>query len=87
MVIQPTSLQAGHRVRVTQQVPLRDSTWSEAIEGTVVQYRQAETGSWFAHARGDRLWLDRLEIMRDDGERVVLNLDQFSVVELLEGST
>jgi hypothetical protein len=66
---------------VTQQVPLRDQTWSETVEGTVTRFRQAETGSWFAHSRGDRLWLDRLEVRRDDGELVVLNLDQFSVVQ------
>jgi len=68
---------------VTQQTPLRDRTWSEVVEGTVVRFRQAKTGSWFAHARGDRLWLDRLEVQRDDGELVVLNLDQFSVIESL----
>ncbi|MDP7071095.1 MAG: hypothetical protein QF561_07080 [Phycisphaerales bacterium] len=73
--------EVGSRVRVTQQVPLRDQTWSETVEGTVTRFRQAETGSWFAHSRGDRLWLDRLEVRRDDGELVVLNLDQFSVVQ------
>ena len=77
----PTS---GCRVRVTQQTPLRDRTWTEAVEGEVVRFRQAQTGSWFAHSRDDRLWLDRLELRCDDGELVVLNLDQFSVIEFLD---
>lgn len=83
MAVQTLPPCAGSRVRVTQQTPLRDRTWSEVVEGTVVRFRQAKTGSWFAHARGDRLWLDRLEVQRDDGELVVLNLDQFSVIESL----
>jgi hypothetical protein len=75
---------AGTRIRVTQQMPLRDRTWSEAIEGEIIRFRQAETGSWFAHALGDRFWLDRLELRLDDGELIVLNLDQFSVLETID---
>ena len=47
----------------------------------VTRYRQAKTGSWFAHAKDDQLWLDRLELRLDDGEITVLNLDQYSVIE------
>ncbi|MDG2423314.1 MAG: hypothetical protein P8M22_04985 [Phycisphaerales bacterium] len=71
----------GTRVRVTQQTPLRDRTWTNSLEGTIQRCRQARTGSWFAHAKDDQLWLDRLELRLDDGEIAVLNLDQYSVVE------
>ena len=74
----------GSNVRVTQQVPLRDRTWSTAVVGTVIRFRQAKTGSWFSHSRDGQLWLDRLELRCDDGELVVLNLDQYSVVEPIE---
>ncbi|HMN96473.1 MAG TPA: hypothetical protein PKC43_08895 [Phycisphaerales bacterium] len=74
-------LAVGSRVRVRQQMPQRDRVWTEAVEGVVVRYRQAKTGSWFAHGRDDRLWLDRLELRLDDGELVVLNLDGYSVIE------
>ena len=47
----------------------------------MVRYRQSETGSWYAHAKNDRLWLDRLELQLDDGELVVLNLDHYSRIE------
>jgi len=87
MATQPSSFQPatifppGTRVRVVQQVAKRDETWLNTIEGEVVQYRQAKTGSWFAHAKDDRLWLDRLELKLDDGELVMLNLDQYSRIE------
>lgn len=68
---------------MTQQTPLRDRTWSEAVEGEVMRCRQAKTGSWFAHAKDDQLWLDRMELRLDDGELAVLNLDQYSVIEIL----
>jgi|TARA_B100000959_G_scaffold169856_1_gene177861 hypothetical protein len=82
MALETDVLTSGTRVRVTQQTPLRDRTWTESVEGAVVRFRQATTGSWFAHARDDKLWLDRLELRLDDGELVVLNLDQFSVIEI-----
>ena len=73
--------QPGKRVRVTQQLALRDRSWSQVTEGVVTRYQQAKTGSWFAHAKDDQLWLDRLELRLDDGEIVVLNLDQYTVIE------
>ena len=76
----------GSRVRVTQQITQVDSTWTSSVEGTILRCRQARTGSWFAHAKDDRLWLDRLELCKDDGELVLLNLDQYSVIELLDDS-
>lgn len=74
-------LQAGVRVRVTQQMPQVEKVWTTSVEGTILRWRQAKTGSWFAHSQDDRLWLDRLELKRDDGEVVVLNLDRYSVIE------
>ncbi len=56
---------------------------ARVTDAGVVRWRQATTGSWFAHARNDRLWLDRLEIRRDDGELVTLNLDHYSVIQVL----
>ena len=81
MGLHTTTFEAGTRVRVVQQLPQGDRVWTTATEGTVVRYRQAKTGSWFAHGRDDKLWLDRLELRLDDGELVTLNLDQYSVIE------
>ncbi|MCH2150008.1 MAG: hypothetical protein QF351_03450 [Phycisphaerales bacterium] len=86
-VSQSLQISAGTRVRVTQQLPRgAETAWSTTTEGVVLRARQAETGSWFAHSRNDRLWLDRLEIQKDDGEITTLNLDQFSVVQTLENA-
>ncbi len=73
----------GTRVRVTQQMPQRDRSWTNEVEGVITRYQQAKTGSWFAHAKDDQLWLDRLEVRLDDGELVILILDRYTVIEEL----
>lgn len=84
MPVETSLHQPGTRVRVTQQVPMRDRSWSEVTEGVITRYQQAKTGSWFAHAKDDQLWLDRLELRLDDGEITILNLDQYSVIERVD---
>jgi hypothetical protein len=72
----------GVRVRVTQTLPRPlGGLPSTVVEGTVVAYEQQPTGSWYAHGKNDKLWLDRLILRRDDGEVVYLNLDQYSQVD------
>ncbi len=73
----------GASVQVTQQIPHRDRVWTNVVKGTVVSYQQRPTGSWFAHAKDDRLWLDRLLLKREDGELLTLILDEYSRVEVL----
>jgi hypothetical protein len=77
------NLRPGVRVKVTQQIPARDYTWTTAVSGTVVGYEQKQTGSWFAHSKNDKLWLDRLLIRKNDGELTTFNLDEFSHIEIL----
>ena len=77
------SYNIGSRVRVTQQAPHGKGVWSTTFEGVIVSAEQQKTGSWFAHAKDNKLWLDRLELRKDDGERVFCNLDQYSTVEVL----
>lgn len=74
----------GAKVQVMQQIPHRDRTWTQVVEGTVVSCQQRQTGSWFAHAKDDRLWLDRLVIRKEDGEITTLNLDAYSAVRVIE---
>ena len=87
MSLETSLCQPGRRVRVTQQMPHRDLVWSSAVEGVVTRYRQAKTGSWFAHAKDEKLWLDRLELRLDDGEVTILNLDQYTVIEPIDAAT
>ncbi len=71
----------GTRVRVVQQMPLKG--WTSDTVGIVQAYEQRKTGSWFAHAKDDKLWLDRLTLVKDDGEIVTLNLDRYAKVEVI----
>jgi len=83
MVISSAQYKPGMRVRITQQIPFGSKPVTTTIEGAILRYGQQKTGSWFAHARDDKLWLDRIELRKDDGELIVCNLDQYSVVEVL----
>jgi hypothetical protein len=81
MALETNAFAPGTRVCVTQQMPQTHTVWSTRVEGTVVRWRQDRTGSWFAHGKDDKVWLDRLELRRDDGELVTLNLDRWSLIE------
>ncbi len=75
----------GHRVRIVQQLPRLSGTGTIAVEGIVTAFGQSKTGSWFAHSKDKKLWLDRVELKKDDGEVVVCNLDQYTHVEPASG--
>jgi hypothetical protein len=77
---------AGMRVRVSQQIPRESSTLTTSVEGVVRRFGQQKTGSWFAHSKDDKLWMDRLELQKDDGEIVVCNLDELTRVEIVSAS-
>jgi hypothetical protein len=72
----------GAKVKVVQQIAARNYSWASEVAGTVVDYQQQQTGSWYAHSKNDKLWLDRLTLRKDDGEITTLNLDEFSVVKI-----
>lgn len=76
-------LRPGARVRVIQQIAARHYAWGTSHEGTVIKYAQKQTGSWFAHSRGDKLWLDRLVLKKDDGEVFSFNLDEYTHLDIL----
>ncbi len=82
--LRPHEYRPGQRVRITQQLARVKGASTTTVEGTVLRIGQQKTGSWFAHGKDDKLWLDRIELRKDDGELVVVNLDQYSRVELLE---
>jgi hypothetical protein len=75
-------LKPGARVKVTQQIAGRDYTWTSDVRGTVVDFEQKQTGSWYAHSKNDKLWLDRLVLRKDDGEITTLNLDDYTYIEI-----
>jgi hypothetical protein len=72
----------GAQVKVKQQIAGRNYTWTSDVNGIVVSFEQKQTGSWYAHAKNDKLWLDRLTIRKPDGELTTLNLDEFTHLEV-----
>jgi len=76
-------LTPGLRVRVTKQVARTQKVFVTTVEGIIRRHEQKKTGSWYAHAKDDKLWLDRLEIVKDDGEVYVCNIDAHTRVEVL----
>jgi hypothetical protein len=72
----------GAKVKVIQQIAARNYSWNSETSGTIMEYQQQPTGSWYAHSKDDRLWLDRLTLRKPDGEITTLNLDEFSVVKI-----
>lgn len=80
---QPT-LSKGQFVRIVQQIPQRDEVWTTTVEGEVVKTEQKKTGSWYAHSKDDKLWLDRVTLRKADGELIMINLDPYSHVEILD---
>ena len=78
--------QPGVVVEITQQIPQRDEVWTTKVRGVVVEYEKEKTGSWYAHAKDRKYWLDRLTIRKEDGEITELILDEYTHVEILDDS-
>lgn len=77
-------IESGMRIRVTHQIPLGPNAYRSVVEGVVLRVGQQKTGSWFAHSADKKLWLDRVELRKPDGEIVVLNLDNLTIVERVD---
>jgi len=81
--VQTMNLKPTQRVRVRQRIRSPRGPWDTEVEGTVVSCAPQPTGSWYAHGKNDRLWLQRLRLRRSDGEIVDLVLDSDSNVTVL----
>ena len=77
--------QPGTVLRITQQIPRRTDTYTTEVTGTVIRQERQFSGSWFARNKCNKVCLDRLMIRKADGEITILNLDEYTVVEVLEG--
>lgn len=70
-------------VRVTRRLERGEAGSRFVVEGEILRMGQQKTGSWYAHSKDKKLWLDRLELEKADGELVVVNLDEGALVELI----
>lgn len=78
-----SKLPAGTRVRVTQSFQGGAQAVEARVEGVVEAWEAEPTGSWHAHGKDGRLWLNRLRLRKDDGELTLLVIDERSDVEQL----
>src|SRR5438067_1156229 len=76
----------GTQVRVTEQIPRRLDTYTTLVTGKVIRHERQNSGSWYARNKRGKVWLDRLLIEKADGEISILNLDEYTVVEVLKGA-
>ena len=77
------AIRPGQRVRISKRIERREGDWTLEVEGVVEQYAPDWTGSWFAHGKNDKLWLNRILIRKDDGELSDVIVDRFTRVEIL----
>lgn len=76
-------LKPGQRVKLYQEIDRREGNWRNEVVGTVVETFAQKTGSWNAHGKDDRLWLNRIRIRKDDGEESIISVDQYTRCEIL----
>jgi hypothetical protein len=77
-------LKPGQRVRITQEIDRREDNWRREVIGKVIWARPEPTGSWFAHGKDEKLWLNRVRLEKDDGDVTTIVIDRHTRVELLE---
>ncbi len=76
-------LKPGQKVRIHQEIDRREGAWTNEVVGTVVSVEAAKTGSWFAHGKDHKLWLNRIRLQKDNGELTTISVDQFTRFEVL----
>lgn len=74
----------GTPVCVRQSVARGRGVIETEIVGVVGSWKQEATGSWHAHGRHDKLWLQRLKLRKADGEVVSLVIDDGTTIARLE---
>ncbi len=83
MSLSTSDLTPGMRVRIVQTINFGSRQTAAEVTGEVLRVGQQKTGSWFAHSKDDKLWLDRVELRKPDGELVKVNIDSRTLVEIL----
>lgn len=81
--VQLGDLKPGMKVRITQEIDRREGNWRYAVTGEVIETFAQKTGSWNAHGKDDKLWLNRVKIRKDNGELSVLSVDPLTRYEIL----
>ncbi len=76
-------IKPGQRIRVFQEIDRREGNWVHDLVGTVLAVRPEKTGSWHAHGKNDKLWLNRIRLRKEDGEITTIVVDQHTRLDVL----
>jgi hypothetical protein len=74
----------GTPVCVRETIERRGEATEVETVGVVESWEDLPTGSWYAHGKNDRLWLQRLKLRKADGEITLLVVDNRTAIAKLE---
>ncbi|WP_406700263.1 hypothetical protein V5E97_15710 [Singulisphaera sp. Ch08] len=77
---------AGTRLRVTQRVRVGHREWTTLVEGLVEQEGQRPVGGMEMGGKASYCQQPTLRLRRDDGEVIVVAVDEHSVVQSLSSN-
>jgi hypothetical protein len=78
------SFPPGTPVRVRQLTVRRGKPIEAETVGVIESWDELSTGSWYAHGKNDKLWLQRLRLRKVDGEISVIVVDDGTSIAKLE---
>lgn len=76
-------LKPGQQVRISQEIDRREGAWKSQVVGTVVSAAPEQSGSWHARGKGQKLWLYRVRLQRENGEQTTVVVDQNTTIEAI----
>ncbi len=80
------NLNPGDPVEVVHEVKVGFRRWSTTTRGTVVCVERRRHGLHYARNSDDKVFSDVLVLQLEGGEQTTLAIDEFTRVELLEGT-
>lgn len=80
------NLNPGDQVEVVHEVKVGFRRWSTTTRGTVVGVERRRHGLHYARNSDDKVFSDVLVLQLEGGEQTTLAIDEFTRIELLEGT-
>ena len=74
-------------VSVRQIMVRRGTSIHAEVVGVVEAWEDLPTGSWYAHGKYDKLWLQRLKLRKADGELTLLVMDDSTEIAEVKTQT
>ncbi len=75
------ALRPGQKIRVTHRVRVGQREWERTVVGTFLERGRRPTGIHTDRVPEDDIWVETILMEKDNGERSVIVLDEFTRVE------